>query len=100
MPDHQTKTELSAKDRARREQVLSGNMWRVMLSIGTPLALFQAFNMLYRILDTMMASHIGSVSVSAVAYLGQIQLMISALGGGLAVGASIKISEGIRRRQL
>ena len=41
----------------------------------------------------MMASHIGASAVSAVAYLSQINIMLSALGGGLAVGASIKVSE-------
>lgn len=41
----------------------------------------------------MMAAHISANAVSTVAYLSQINMAISALGGGLAVGASIKISE-------
>ena len=41
----------------------------------------------------MMASHIGASAVSAVAYLSQINMMISAVGTGLAVGASIKVSQ-------
>ena len=41
----------------------------------------------------MMASHIGASAVSAVAYLSQINMMISAVGTGLAVGASIKGSQ-------
>ena len=57
------------------------------------LALYQSLNQLFKIFDSMMASHIGASSVSAVAYLSQINLMLSSLGGGLAVGASIKISE-------
>lgn len=40
-----------------------------------------------------MAAHISANAVSTVAYLSQINMAISALGGGLAVGASIKISE-------
>ena len=40
-----------------------------------------------------MASHIGASAVSAVAYLSQINMMISAVGTGLAVGASIKVSQ-------
>ncbi len=88
----QTKVTLTAKDEAFRDFSLHGNMWKVVLQVGTPLALYQSLNQIFKILDTMMASHISASSVSAVAYLSQINLMLSALGGGLAVGAGIKIS--------
>jgi len=39
-----------------------------------------------------MASHISEESVSAVAYLSQINHLLSAVGSGLAVGAGIQIS--------
>ena len=68
-------------------------MWRVVLYVGFPLALYESLNQLFKILDTMMASHIGASAVSAVAYLSQINMMISAVGTGLAVGASIKVSQ-------
>lgn len=87
-----TKSNLSEKDRAFREFALSGNMWKVIFQIGTPLALYQSLNQLFKIFDTMMASHIGASSVSAVAYLSQLNMMLSALGGGLAIGASLQIS--------
>lgn len=86
-------TVLTQKDTQRRDLVLQGNLWRAILQIGTPLALYQSLNQLFRLLDTMMASHISAQSVSAVAYLGQINMMLAAVGGGLAVGASIKVSE-------
>lgn len=85
--------ELSKKDEKFREYSLHAPMWRVILNVGTPLALYEMLNQLFKILDTMMASHIGSSSVSAVAYLSQINMMISAIGSGLAVGAGIKICE-------
>ncbi len=84
---------LSGKDRQSREFLLNGNMWLVTAKICLPLAIFQEANHLFAILDTMMASHIGADAVSAVAYLSQLQLMISAIGVGLASGSSIKISE-------
>lgn len=87
-----TKATLSPKDEAFRNFSLHGSMWKVVLQVGTPLALYQSLNQVFKILDTMMASHISSASVSAVAYLSQINLMLSALGKGLAVGAGIKIS--------
>ncbi len=84
---------LSKKDEKFRDYAQSGPMWRVVLYIGVPLALYQSLNQIFRILDSMMASHISATAVSAVSYLSQINLMLSAVGGGLAVGASIKVSE-------
>ncbi|MBR1813571.1 MAG: MATE family efflux transporter [Lachnospiraceae bacterium] len=86
------KAVLTKKDEKFLEMSLNAPMWKVILNIGTPLALYQALNMLFTILDTMMASHISKESVSAVAYLSQINHLLSAVGGGLAVGAGIMIS--------
>ena len=85
--------QLSEKDQKNRELVLHGNMWIVVLKICLPLALYQSLAQLFKILDTQMASHISATSVSAVSYLSQISFMLSSLGAGLAVGASLKISE-------
>lgn len=84
---------LSKKDAAFRDFSLHSNMWRVVFYVCIPLALYQSLTQLFKIFDSMMAAHISANSVSTVAYLSQINLMLSALGGGLAVGASIKISE-------
>ncbi len=84
---------LSKKDEKFREFSLNGPMGRVVLQVGLPLALYQSLNQLFKIFDSMMASHISASTVSTVAYLSQINLMLSALGTGLAAGAVIKISE-------
>lgn len=89
--------DVSQKDEQFRGFALNGHPLRVLLSSCMPLALFQALQSVFKILDTLMASHIGSDEVSAVAALSQITLMITALGTGLAVGGSIKISEAYGR---
>ena len=86
------KAELNSRDKRYLEASLNAPMWKVVLKIGTPLALYQALAMIFTILDTMMASHISKESVSAVAYLAQLNLFLSSVGGGLAVGSGIKIS--------
>lgn len=96
-PDETPKTEsikanLSKKDEHYRNLILNAPMWKVVLFIGTPLALYQSMSQVFVILDTMMASHISPISVSAVAYLAQINFLISAFGTGLATGAGIMIS--------
>ena len=88
----EVKAKLTTRDEHFLERSLNGTMWKVVLYVGAPLALYQGLNMLFTILDTMMASHISKESVSAVAYLSQLNLILSAVGGGLAVGAGIQIS--------
>ena len=86
------KAELNQRDRRFLDMSLNAPMWKVVLYIGTPLALYQGLAALFTILDTLMASHISKESVSAVAYLAQLNLLLSSVGGGLAVGAGIQIS--------
>ncbi|MBP3636196.1 MAG: MATE family efflux transporter [Clostridia bacterium] len=83
----------SKKDEKFRAYALSASPLKVLLTVSVPLALYQALQQIFKVLDALMASHIGSDAVSAVACLSQITLMITALGSGLAVGGSIKISE-------
>lgn len=84
---------LSKKDEKFREFALNGNMFHVILYVCAPLALYQSLTQVFKVFDTMMAAHISASAVSSVAYISQIQIMLTALGSGLAVGASIKVSE-------
>jgi putative MATE family efflux protein len=87
-----TQIQLTTKDNDRRDFILNGNMWRVVVQICTPLAIYQGLNQFFKFLDTMMAAHISSEAVSAVAYLSQISTLLGAIGTGLAVGGSITIA--------
>ncbi len=80
-------------DDAFREFALHANLWRVLWKVCLPLSLYAVLNFVFKILDTMMASHISAASVSTVAYLSQISTTLSALGAGLAVGAGVQISK-------
>lgn len=86
-------SKVTHKDESFRRYALTGSPVKVLLTTCAPLALYQALQGLFSVLDTLMASHIGSDAVSVVACLSQINLMITSLGSGLAVGGSIKISE-------
>ncbi len=88
---------VSKKDESFRQYALTAAPWKVLLTVCAPLALYEALHQIFKVLDTLMASHIGSDEVSAIACLGQITLMLNALGAGLAVGGSIKISEAYGR---
>ena len=82
--------ELSEQDCRRRNLILEQNMWKTVLMICLPLALYQSMNQIFRVVDTRMAAHINSMAVSSVTHLGQINNMVSALGGGLAAGAGLR----------
>lgn len=84
---------LSDQDMERRELILTGSLWKALFTVGIPLAFYQSLTLVFRLFDTAMASHISAESVSAVAYLSQINVALSSLGLGLAVGGSIKLSE-------
>lgn len=84
---------LSAKDIQKRDMILSGNMWYVVICISGPLALYQWMQQFFRVLDAMIAASISPMSVSAMSYLMQISALITALGTGIAIGSCIKISE-------
>ncbi len=88
---------VSKKDESFREYALNAPPLKVLFSVCAPLALYEALHMIFKVLDTLMASHIGSDEVSAIACLSQITLMITAIGSGLATGGSIKISEAYGR---
>ena len=75
-----------------REYSLSGNLYVLIIQVGTPLAVFALFGCLFRILDTMMASHLGTIAVSAVAYLSQLHMVLNAIGSGLITGSMILIN--------
>lgn len=84
---------VSKKDEAFREYALTAHPLRLLLHVCGPLAVYQALHQIFKILDALMAAHISADAVSAIAVLTQITLMINAIGTGLAVGGSIKISE-------
>ena len=88
---------VSKKDESFREYALSAPPMKVLFSVCAPLALYQALQQVFKILDALMASHISAEAVSAVSCLSQITLMITAIGSGLAVGGCIKISEAYGR---
>lgn len=83
---------LNIRDEKFRDQVLYGPIWPVIIKVCMPLALYQAVTQLFNILDTIMASAISSEAVSTVVYMVQLQHIVAAVGGGLAVGGTIIIS--------
>ena len=79
-------------DEKRRREVLTGNLWKVVIYITAPLFLYQLINQFYNIVDQMMVSSINSESVSAVATIAQIKNLLASLGSGLTAGGVIVVA--------
>ncbi len=75
-----------------RKYSTTGNLYMIIMRVGTPLAIFALFNSLFSLLDTMMASHIGTIAVSTVAYINQLRMILNSVGSGLITGAMILIN--------
>ena len=79
-------------DEKHRRDVLTGNLWKVVIYITAPLFLYQLINQFYNIIDQMMVSTINSESVSAVATIAQIKNLLASLGSGLTAGGVIFVA--------
>ena len=75
-----------------RAYSLTSNLYHLIVEVGTPLAIFALFNTLFSILDTIMASHLGTIDVSTVAYMAQLRMILNAIGSGLVTGSMILIN--------
>ena len=75
-----------------REKSLSANPYLLIIQIGIPLAVFALFASLFSLLDTVMASHLGTIEVSTVAYMNQLRMILNSIGTGLGTGSMILIN--------
>lgn len=79
-------------DAKRREKILNGNLFSIVIAICLPLFIYNFFDSLYSFIDTIMVSNISMEGVTSVAAISQIRMMFNAIGVGLAGGGSILIA--------
>jgi putative MATE family efflux protein len=83
---------LSLKEHKRRDYILNGNLWKVVLSLSAPLAIYGLFNYLYGFFDLIMVSHIGGNEVASVVFIDEIKSAIMAFGGGIAAAGTVIVA--------
>lgn len=83
---------LSEKESAKRIFILEGNLWKVLFTVALPLVLYNGISQFFGFFDALLASRISPGVVSTVAFVSQIQSMLSAIGAGLAIGGGIIIA--------
>lgn len=87
------------KQLKRREYLLNGNMWKVVLSISLPMVFYNLCNYFYGIYDMMLVQAAGIGDAADIVVLDQIKNMISTIGGAMATGGSIMVSRHYGARQ-
>ena len=67
------------KQLKRREYLLNGNMWKVVLSISLPMVFYNLCNYFYGIYDMMLVQSAGIGDAADIVVLDQIKNMISTI---------------------
>ena len=87
--------DLSAKEQKqmkRREYLLEGNLWKVVISIALPMVFYNLCNYLYGIYDMMLVQSANIGDAADIVVLDQIKNMISTVGAALATGGGIMVA--------
>jgi len=86
-------TTLTLHEERRRNFIQNGDLWKVVLFITAPLAVYALFNYLYGFFDIFLVSHyIGTDQVASVMFIDDIKATIMAIGGGIAAGGTVFIA--------
>ncbi|CCV64085.1 MATE efflux family protein NorM [Alteracholeplasma palmae J233] len=84
--------ELSLKDQKRRHAILNGNLYKTVLVLSIPLAVYSLFNFLYTFIDMILVANIGSSHVNSVVFIDQIKSAISAFGMAIAASGTVIVA--------
>lgn len=83
---------LDEKSLNRRRMILEGGLFKTIVILTLPLAIYNLFNYFYGFIDMMMVSHIGSTEVSSVVFIDQIKGAITAFGAGVAASGTVIVA--------
>jgi putative MATE family efflux protein len=86
-----------SKDAKRRNFILNGNVFKVVLYLSAPLIFLNLFTYIYGIIDTIVVANHGSNVLSSVVMVSQLKNLLTTLGSGLATGCGIIVSRYIGR---
>ena len=80
------------KEIKRREFILNGPTYNVILAIALPIIIFNIITFCYSFVDAFMISTIDKTSVSAVFFFNQLSNVIRAIGLGLSTGGGVLVA--------
>lgn len=79
----------------RRQDILEGNLPRILLILAIPVMLDNFMNAIFNLIDTIFVSSIGLDAVAAVTFVGPLNDIVKAIGTGLSITGTIMIGRAI-----
>jgi len=83
---------LSLKDQKRRESILNDSIWKVLLIVLVPIAMYNFLTYLFGVFDLKIVSMFPNDPKDSVAFFDEIKNAISAFGGGFAIGGAVIVA--------
>lgn len=83
---------LSKKEYLRRDKILNGNLWKTVIILTIPLAIYSLFNFLYGFIDMLLVADLGSSYVNSVVFIDELKSAVSAFGGAIAAAGCVLIA--------
>lgn len=87
------------KQNLDREEILNGNMVKVILMLAIPVVINSFLQTMYNLTDTFWLGKLGTTELAAINLVTPVQNMIINFGSGLTVAASVLISQYLGARQ-
>src|SRR5690606_18342523 len=83
---------LSIQDEKKRSLILNGNLWKILITLSLPLAIYEAFNYLYAFIDLWLVSGLDTNYVTSVIFIDEIRLAMTAVGGANTSSGSVIVA--------
>lgn len=81
------------KSNLNRDEILSGNMFKVIVMLAIPVVINSFLQTMYNLTDTFWLGKLGTAELAAINLVTPVQNMIINFGTGLTVAASVLISQ-------
>ncbi len=83
---------LNQKDERKRHQIIHGSLWKTILILSLPLAIYETFNYLYSFIDLWLVTGMDTSFVTSVIFVDEIRLAVAAFGGSIAAAGSVVVA--------
>lgn len=83
---------LNVKESKRRDKILYGNLWKTILVLSIPLAIYEIFNYLYAFIDLWLVSGLDTSFVTSVIFIDEIRMAVTAFGGSIAAAGAVIVA--------